>query len=84
MILRSTAVPRSRAPARPMPGPKSTCRAGWVEYDPTNGVIAGENLIRVAVTRDAAQAVPIAGTFSGDPSHYLGMQVEVLVSAEAR
>ena len=27
--------------------------AGWVEYDPTNGVVAGENLIRVAVTRDA-------------------------------
>src|SRR5262245_24104087 len=25
--------------------------AGWVEYDPTNGLIAGENLIRVAVTR---------------------------------
>ena len=24
--------------------------AGWVEYDPTNGLIAGENLIRVAVT----------------------------------
>ena len=58
--------------------------AGWVEYDPTNGVIAGENLIRVAVTRDAGQAVPIAGTFNGDASHYLGMQVEVLVSAESR
>jgi transglutaminase-like putative cysteine protease len=58
--------------------------AGWIEYDPTNGAIAGENLIRVAVTRDAAQAVPIGGTFTGDPSHYLGMQVEVLVSAEQR
>ena len=29
--------------------------AGWIEYDPTNVVIAGENLIRVAVTRDADQ-----------------------------
>jgi transglutaminase-like putative cysteine protease len=58
--------------------------AGWVEYDPTNGAIAGENLIRVAVTRDAAQAVPIGGTFNGDASHYLGMQVEVAVSAEQR
>ena len=27
--------------------------AGWVEYDPTNGLVACENLIRVAVTRDA-------------------------------
>jgi transglutaminase-like putative cysteine protease len=58
--------------------------AGWVEYDPTNGVIAGENLIRVAVTRDAAQAVPIAGSFDGGPSDYLGMQVDVVVSAGAR
>jgi transglutaminase-like putative cysteine protease len=58
--------------------------AGWIEYDPTNGVIAGENLIRVAVTRDASQAVPIAGTFEGSPSDYLGMQVDVVVTAEAR
>ncbi len=58
--------------------------AGWVEYDPTNGVIAGENLIRVAVTRDAAQAVPIAGSFQGAAQDYLGMQVEVTVSAETR
>jgi transglutaminase-like putative cysteine protease len=58
--------------------------AGWIEYDPTNGVIAGENLIRVAVTRDAAQAVPIAGSFNGKPEDYLGMTVEVVVSAETR
>jgi transglutaminase-like putative cysteine protease len=58
--------------------------AGWVEYDPTNGVIAGENLIRVAVTRDASQAVPVAGSFDGSTADYLGMQVEVVVSAEAR
>jgi transglutaminase-like putative cysteine protease len=58
--------------------------AGWVEYDPTNGVIAGENLIRVAVARDASQAVPIAGTFDGGPSDYGGLQVVVEVSAEER
>jgi transglutaminase-like putative cysteine protease len=58
--------------------------AGWVEYDPTNGVIAGENLIRVAVTRDAAQAVPISGKYNGEPADDLGMQVEVTVSAEQR
>ena len=55
--------------------------AGWIEYDPTNGLIAGENLIRVAVTRDPAQAVPIAGSFSGEGA-YLGMEVEVTVRAE--
>jgi transglutaminase-like putative cysteine protease len=57
--------------------------AGWVEYDPTNGLIAGENLIRVAVTRDPAQAIPIAGTFAGQ-AKYLGMEVEVTVTAEQR
>ena len=57
--------------------------AGWVEFDPTNGLVAGENLIRVAVTRDPAQAVPIGGTFAGD-ADYLGMEVEVTVHAEQR
>lgn len=56
--------------------------AGWVEYDPTNGLIAGENLIRVAVTRDPAQAVPISGTFSGRPEDFQGMDVAVNVTAE--
>ena len=57
--------------------------AGWVEFDPTNGSIAGENLIRVAVTRDPAQASPIGGTFSG-AADYLRMEVDVTVRAEAR
>lgn len=55
--------------------------AGWVEYDPTNGLIAGENLIRVAVTRDASQAVPIGGRYSGAPEDSLGMTVEVSVTS---
>jgi transglutaminase-like putative cysteine protease len=58
--------------------------AGWVEFDPTNGLIAGENLIRVAVTRDPAQAVPIGGTFAGDGVRFLGMEVDVTVRAERR
>ena len=55
--------------------------AGWVEFDPTNGLVACENLIRVAVTRDPTQAVPIGGTFAGE-GEYLGMEVEVTVTAE--
>jgi transglutaminase-like putative cysteine protease len=59
--------------------------AGWVEFDPTNGLIAGENLIRVAVTRDPSQAVPIGGTFAGeDGVTFTGMDVEVTVNAEQR
>jgi transglutaminase-like putative cysteine protease len=55
--------------------------AGWVEYDPTNGLIAGDNLIRVAVTRDPSQAIPIAGTFDGSFGLPLGMTVDVTVHA---
>ena len=56
-------------------------QAGWIEYDPTNGLIAEENLIRVAVTRDPSQAVPVSGSFIGSPSSELGMEVEVTVTA---
>ena len=55
--------------------------AGWVEFDPTNGLIAAENLIRVAATRDPSQAVPVGGSYTGTPSDYLGMEVEVSVQA---
>src|SRR6266567_867826 len=57
--------------------------AGWVEFDPTNGLIAGENLIRVAVTREPAQAVPISGSFFGE-GKFVGMEVDVTVRAEAQ
>ena len=56
--------------------------AGWVEFDPTNALVSGRNLIRVAVARDATQAVPLAGSFVGQPGDFLGMQVSVEVTAE--
>jgi transglutaminase-like putative cysteine protease len=56
--------------------------AGWVEYDPTNGIVGNHDLIRVAVARDPRQAVPISGTWTGFPSDYLNMTVEVEVTAE--
>ena len=58
--------------------------SGWIAYDPTNGTIDGANLIRVAVTRDISQAVPVAGSFVGTPDTYLGMTVDVAVAAETR
>lgn len=51
--------------------------AGWVEFDPTNGLVAGRNLIRVAVARMPEQAVPIGGWWTGDPASYRGMEVSV-------
>lgn len=55
--------------------------AGWVEYDPTNGLIGGQNLIRIAVTRDPSQAIPVAGTFDGTTGQFQGMTVDVTVHA---
>lgn len=57
--------------------------AGWVEYDPTNALIGSDALIRVAVTRDPSQAIPIAGSFSGAADDFEGMSVEVTVRAGA-
>jgi len=57
--------------------------AGWVEFDPTNALIGGRNLIRVAVARDAAQAVPLSGSYVGAPADYLGMEVAVQVTVSA-
>ena len=54
---------------------------GWVGYDPTNGTIGSGDLIRVAVTRDISQAVPIAGSFVGAPGDNLGMTIDVSVVA---
>jgi transglutaminase-like putative cysteine protease len=55
--------------------------AGWMEYDPTNGLIAGSNLIRVGVARTAAQAVPISGGYVGAPNDAAGLKVDVAVRA---
>lgn len=56
--------------------------AGWVEFDPTNALIGGRNLIRVAVARDASQAAPLTGSFTGTANDFVSMNVNVEVTAE--
>lgn len=51
--------------------------AGWVEFDPTNAIVGGRQLVRVAVTRDPSQAVPVSGTWTGTPADFAGMTVDV-------
>ncbi len=55
---------------------------GWVEFDPTNALVGGRNLIRVAVAREAAQAAPLIGSFTGAADDFLSMQVTIDVTAE--
>ena len=54
--------------------------AGWVEFDPTNGIVGSAGLVRVAATRTPAQAVPLSGSWVGAPSDCLGMTVSVDVT----
>lgn len=53
--------------------------AGWVEFDPTNGIIGSERLIRVAVGRDPGQAMPINGSFTGSGEVVVNSIVDVQV-----
>ena len=54
--------------------------AGWIEFDPTNGLIGGRDLIRVAVARNPAHAAPLTGTYYGSLEDELGMDVFVEVT----
>lgn len=56
--------------------------AGWVEFDPTNGIVGSKDLIRVGVAREPRQARPLSGSFIGNRADYLGMEVEVEVFAD--
>jgi len=57
--------------------------AGWVEFDPTNGIVGNRDLIRVAVARDPSQAVPLSGSFKGAAEDFLGLTVDVAVTSRA-
>jgi transglutaminase-like putative cysteine protease len=57
--------------------------AGWIEFDPTNGIVGNRDLIRVGVAREPGQAKPLSGSFVGDRRDYLGMEVDVHVTADA-
>lgn len=58
-----------------LPGP------GWVEFDPTNDIVGGDRLIRVAVTREPSQAVPMTGSFEGPDGVTSSLDVDVTVTA---
>ena len=58
--------------------------AGWIEFDPTNGIVGTRDLIRVAVARDPSQAIPLHGSYLGSADAFVGMEVGINVfSADA-
>lgn len=58
--------------------------AGWVEFDPTNGIVGSADLIRVAVARDPRQAIPLSGSYDGSADDYLDMSIQVNVTTEGQ
>ena len=57
--------------------------AGWIEFDPTNGIVGTRDLIRVAVARDPRQAIPLHGVYLGPADAFVGMEVSIKVISEA-
>jgi transglutaminase-like putative cysteine protease len=53
---------------------------GWFPADPTNNLIGGHDLIRVAVGREAAEVVPLAGAWFGEKADFAGLTVDVSVT----
>jgi transglutaminase-like putative cysteine protease len=50
---------------------------GWIEFDPTNGIVGNSDLVQVAVVRDPRQAAPLTGSYMGAAGDFLGMEVAV-------
>jgi len=53
--------------------------AGWIEFDPTNGIVGSRDLIRVAVARDPRQAIPLHGVYLGAADAFSAMDVSINV-----
>jgi transglutaminase-like putative cysteine protease len=60
-----------------VPGP------GWVDLDPSGGIVGNKNLIRVAVAPDAREAIPLQGTWFGTAADHKAMKVAVKVTTAA-
>jgi transglutaminase-like putative cysteine protease len=54
---------------------------GWIGFDPTNNLIAGDRHIRTAVGRDYADVPPTRGVFKGDAGSELDVGVRVAPAA---
>jgi transglutaminase-like putative cysteine protease len=55
---------------------------GWVEFDPTNGIVGNTDLVRVAIAREARQALPLHGSWMGQATDFLDMEVSVEIDVE--
>jgi transglutaminase-like putative cysteine protease len=56
-------------------------QCGWMDFDPTNGIVGNAGLIRVAAAADPGLTLPLHGSWRGLRSDCLGMDVTVSISA---
>ena len=57
--------------------------AGWIEFDPTNGIVGTRDLVRVAVARDPRQATPLHGSYLGSADAFVRMDVSINIVSVA-
>ena len=50
---------------------------GWIGFDPTNNIMAGERHVRAAVGRDYSEVPPTRGTYKGDADSELSIAVSL-------
>lgn len=56
---------------------------GWIGFDPTNNLVAGERHITVALGRDYADVPPTRGVFKGNAASELRVGVQVTPAKQA-
>lgn len=56
---------------------------GWVDFDPTNNLMPGEEHITVACGRDFSDVSPVSGIITGGGSHEVKVSVDVAPLGEA-
>ena len=57
---------------------------GWVDLDPSSGMVGNQNLVRIAVVDEPREAIPLQGTWIGTASDHLAMKVAVKVRPRRR
>ena len=67
-------------PTRPphFAGNLSTEPLGWVGLDPTNGIVAGEDHLVLAIGRDYSDVSPLDGVIVASGAHSLTVAVDVI------
>jgi transglutaminase-like putative cysteine protease len=53
-------------------------KPGWIDFDPTNNIRAGESHITVAWGRDYTDVPPIGGVIAGGGNHFVDVGVDVV------